>query len=367
MRIRSSLRKKSIYALSLYLCFFIATIGSVAYLVVEPPVRSNIERNLDLRTELLASQIKSPFNRAVGVLNSLVGVAQSQQKGANQPHILGKIIASSDQVVASGGVWPEPQQIDGSLRYVSLFFNKGEDGRIEQIHSYNNPESSGYHTESWYLSVVNLPENSVAWSNVYTDPYTQVQMITASQPYFIDGEFAGVATVDISLETLFDFVKGHTDKYQLGVSISDPGGKLLLEHAFHLTRDRYISEIEVADIGWRVRVINSQLTVSDEVFGQVMSVEAGILPFLLICVLVGYYTLNRYVIKPIISIAKKVDVSKTGGIIDIHYDSEDEIKHLIETINEKTVYLEAEKVKAQASTNAKTAFWLRSPMKFVHR
>jgi len=90
MRIRSSLRKKSIYALSLYLCFFIATIGSVAYLVVEPPVRSNIERNLDLRTELLASQIKSPFNRAVGVLNSLVGVAQSQQKGANQPHILGK-------------------------------------------------------------------------------------------------------------------------------------------------------------------------------------------------------------------------------------------------------------------------------------
>ncbi|HFQ5021734.1 TPA: ATP-binding protein [Vibrio vulnificus] len=371
MRIRSSLRKKSIYALSLYLCFFIATIGSVAYLVVEPPVRSNIERNLDLRTELLASQIKSPFNRAVGVLNSLVGVAQSQQKGENQPQILGKIIASSDQVIASGGVWPEPQQIDGSLRYVSLFFNKGEDGHIEQIHSYNNPESSGYHTESWYLSVVNLPENSVAWSNVYTDPYTQVQMITASQPYFIDGEFAGVATVDISLETLFDFVRGHTEKYQLGVSISDPGGKLLLEHAFHLTRDRYISEIEVADIGWRVRVINSQLTVSDEVFGQVMRVEAGILPFLLICVLVGYYTLNRYVIKPIISIAKKVDVSKTGGIIDIHYDSEDEIKHLIETINEKTVYLEAEKVKAQASTNAKTAFLatlsheIRTPMNGV--
>jgi hypothetical protein len=38
MEIRSSLRKKSILALTLYLCFFIATIGSVAYLVVEAVV-----------------------------------------------------------------------------------------------------------------------------------------------------------------------------------------------------------------------------------------------------------------------------------------------------------------------------------------
>lgn len=44
------LEKKSILALTLYLCFFIATIGSVVYLVVEPPVRDKLERNLDLRT-----------------------------------------------------------------------------------------------------------------------------------------------------------------------------------------------------------------------------------------------------------------------------------------------------------------------------
>ncbi|MCF8778148.1 ATP-binding protein [Vibrio sp. IRLE0018] len=371
MKIRSSLRKKSIYALSLYLCFFIATLGSITYWVVEPPVRDSVQKNLDLRAELLASQIKSPFNRSIGVLNSLVGIAQSQSNETLQPQLIARVLSTSDAVIASGGVWPHPEQKDGKLRYTSLFFNKGENGEVERIHSYNNPESIGYHKESWYRSVSHLTANSIVWSNVYTDAYTQVQMITASQPYFIDGEFAGVATVDISLESLFELLKNYTEEYQLGVSISDSADRLLLEHAYTLQRGRYISEINISEINWELRVLNAKLLVSDEVFQQVMRVEAGILPFLLICVLAGYYLLNRYVITPIVAIAKKIDVSKTGGIIDIHYESEDEIKHLIETINEKTIYLEAEKVKAQASTNAKTAFLatlsheIRTPMNGV--
>lgn len=371
MKIRSSLRKKSIYALSVYLCFFIATIGIVTDLVVEPTVRYHIEKNLDLRAELLASQIKSPFNRSIGVLNSLVGIAQSQPAESLQPKLLAELLASSDAVIASGGIWPHPQQQEGKVHYTSFFFNKRENGDVERIHSYNNPESIGYHNESWYRSARHLTENSIVWSNVYTDAYTQVQMITASQPYFIEGEFAGVATVDLSLQSLFELLKRDTDQYQLGVSISDSAGRLLLEHAYMLQRGRYISELQISEINWELRVINAKQLVADEVFAQVMQVETGILPFLLICVLAGYYLLNRYLITPIIAIAKKVDVSKTGGIIDIHYESEDEIKHLIETINEKTIYLEAEKVKAQASTNAKTAFLatlsheIRTPMNGV--
>ncbi|NMV27693.1 HAMP domain-containing protein, partial [Vibrio parahaemolyticus] len=104
------------------------------------------------------------------------------------------------------------------------------------------------------------------------------------------------------------------------------------------------------------------------VFEQVMSVEGRIIPFLLLCVLVGYYLLNRYIVEPIVRIAAKIDDSKTGGIIDIDYDSDDEIGQLIEKFNEKTIYLEQERIKAQASTNAKTAFLatlsheIRTPM-----
>ncbi|MDF5351365.1 histidine kinase dimerization/phospho-acceptor domain-containing protein, partial [Vibrio parahaemolyticus] len=125
------------------------------------------------------------------------------------------------------------------------------------------------------------------------------------------------------------------------------------------------------EFDWRMEVVNAKAKVADQVFEQVMSVEGRIIPFLLLCVLVGYYLLNRYIVEPIVRIAAKIDDSKTGGIIDIDYDSDDEIGQLIEKFNEKTIYLEQERIKAQASTNAKTAFLatlsheIRTPMNGV--
>ncbi len=124
MEIRSSLRKKSILALTLYLCFFIATIGSVVYLVVEPPVRDKLERNLDLRTQLLASQIKEPLITSTGVLNSLVGLAQSSNQSNSLKSTIPQILRLSDEIIVSGGLWPKPELKEERWRFTSLFFNK---------------------------------------------------------------------------------------------------------------------------------------------------------------------------------------------------------------------------------------------------
>ncbi|ELV8626160.1 ATP-binding protein [Vibrio cidicii] len=371
MEIRSSLRNKSILALSLYLCFFLAIIGSVTYFVVEPLVRSKIEQNLDLRTELLAAHIEEPLNSSLGLLDSLVGFAQGNPPQAQLSRGVANLIAASSKIIASGGLWPEPELNQAKPVYRSLFFNKTKQGEVRQVHLYNNPESQGYHLQPWYQSVANQPSGQLSWSQVYIDPYTQVQMITASKPYYLDGQFAGVAAVDLSLQALFDFIRKHTEIYQLGVTISALNGGLITEHNYSLVRGRYVSQIELSDFHWQMKVVNARQRISDEVFDKVLRVEWGILPFLLICVLAGYYLLNRYLIAPIITIAQSVDNSKTGGIVDIDYQSDDEIKHLIDAFNEKTVYLEAEKVKAQASTNAKTAFLatlsheIRTPMNGV--
>ena len=177
--------------------------------------------------------------------------------------------------------------------------------------------------------MANKPAGYVSWSGVYIDTFTQVQMITASAPYYKEGVFAGVATVDLSLEALFQFIREHTNQYSLGVVIRDADGQVVIEHNFHLTKDIYISQLEFGAFQWQMDVVNAEVQVAEQVFDQVMSVERGIIPFLLICVLVGYYLLNRYIVEPIVRIAQKVDDSKTGGIIDITYDSEDEIGHLI--------------------------------------
>ena len=103
-------------------------------------------------------------------------------------------------------------------------------------------------------------------------------------------------------------------------------------------------------------------------YDLVSKVEAVIVPIMLACVMLGYFLINRFLISPIVVIARNLDESKEGGAIEIDYNSQDEIKYLIDSLNEKTVYLEEEKVKAQASTKAKSAFLatlsheIRTPM-----
>ncbi|PFG55863.1 signal transduction histidine kinase [Vibrio sp. ES.051] len=371
MEIRSSLRKKSILALTLYLCFFIATIGSMVYLVVEPPVRQKLEQNLELRTQLLASEIKEPLLKSTGVLSSLVGLAQSAETMMSTRSGVAHILQLSDEMIVSGGLWPKPELIAERWQYSSLFFNKNSDGSIDQIYSYNNPESGGYDNEPWYRVAAEAPKRTVSWSAVYIDTFTQIQMITASTPYYQNGKFAGVATVDLSLDALFKFIREHINQHSLGIVVRDANSNVIIEHNFQLTKQMYVNELDFGEFNWHLEVVNAKTNVADQAFEQVMSVERGVIPFLLLCVLAGYYLLNRYIVDPIVCIAAKVDDSKTGGIIDIDYHSEDEIGQLIHKFNEKTIYLEQERVKAQASTNAKTAFLatlsheIRTPMNGV--
>ncbi len=371
MDVRSSLKRKSIVALGVYLCFFIATIGSVTYLTVEPPVREKLQQNLDLRTQLLSAQIEEPINSSVGVLHSITAITTNESDFAKLDLLLPAVFSASDNVVVSGGIWPEPYSVDEQERFSSLFYNKNSRGGIDRVLSWNNPQLSGYNNEPWYTSVANKPMETVAWSEVYIDPYTHVQMITASTPYYIDGVFTGVATVDISLQELVKFVQEHAEEYSLGVLLRDSNDLVVVEHDFKIVEDIYISRFEFGEFKWQVEVVNADRLVAEEVYDQVMSVEAGIVPFLLIYVMFGYYLLNRHLIKPITIIAKKVDDSHLGGIIDMPYRSQDEIRHLIDSFNQKTIHLDQERVKAQASTKAKTAFLatlsheIRTPMNGV--
>ena len=68
MDIRSSLKKKSIFALAIYLAMAVSLIGTVSYLVVEPPTRMQLEKNLDARTELISTEIREPINGSLGIL-----------------------------------------------------------------------------------------------------------------------------------------------------------------------------------------------------------------------------------------------------------------------------------------------------------
>ncbi|WP_162046693.1 hybrid sensor histidine kinase/response regulator [Vibrio taketomensis] len=371
MTARSSLKRKSIVALALYLALVVATIGAVSYFAVEPPIRAQLMRNLDSRSQIIASEIETSFQSSLGVLSSLVGIARTGQSSELQAQIVQNIFHSFDGVTVSGGLWPNPNLTNGQVSYDSLFVNRTSEGEVERIYSWNNATLGGYDGEQWYSDAQIEPLGSVVWSPVYIDPFTHVQMITASSPYYVNGEFAGVATVDLSLTRLLDAIKAHAEQYGLGIIIRDANHQVVLNHNVQLVEGIYISHQTFGDFGWTLDVVNANQRVADQTYDLVSKVEMGIMPVMLVCVLIGYVVINRTLIDPIVRIARDVDDSKQGGVIDIDYRQDDEIKHLIDVFNEKTRYLEREKQNAQASTQAKSAFLatisheVRTPMNGV--
>lgn len=105
MAIKSSLKKKSIIALGLYLCFFIATVGSITYVVVEYPIKSKLERNLDLRTELLATSLDESLNGSLGLLHSIATIGEATGEYEELKTLLPTMIAQSTNMIVSGGIY----------------------------------------------------------------------------------------------------------------------------------------------------------------------------------------------------------------------------------------------------------------------
>ena len=110
--------------------------------------------------------------------------------------------AESDQLIAGGGVWPEPYELDPLVERKSLFWGRNLQGMLEFYNSYNNSESKGYHNEEWYVPVRFLPRKGVYWSRSYIDPYSKEPMTTCSVPIYQEDHFWGVATIDIKLSAI---------------------------------------------------------------------------------------------------------------------------------------------------------------------
>ncbi len=273
-----SLKKKSIIALGCYVFVLITIIASITYYVVQQPIRQNLENNLNLRTQLLSREIIDPLERSLEALHGLVGVAVSDYPIDITETVLFSVFKESNAIIISGGIWPEPHTLISSKALASLFFSRDEEGNVEFINDYNDPTSAPYQQEPWYTSVAHDNSyNKISWSAVYTDPFTKQKMITASQPYFKHEQFVGVATIDISLKGLIDVIESNAEEHQLGIRIYNDS-IMLADYKFNDQEDMYVVKNAMADFNLQLEVVNSQRTVADEVYAQIVKIELGIIP-----------------------------------------------------------------------------------------
>ena len=154
--------------------------------------------------------------RVVSDLNALILQAQNQTRvmadlaqvvepdTQSYQNLYSHIIVPPDMrdVVAGGGIWPEPFAFDPKVERHSFFWGMQSNGTLKFYDDYNNPQGPGYHQEHWYIPGRYYPPATAIWSRSYTDPYSLQPMVTCTVPIYKDNTFNGVATIDLKLDGL---------------------------------------------------------------------------------------------------------------------------------------------------------------------
>ncbi|MFT5760601.1 MAG: signal transduction histidine kinase/BarA-like signal transduction histidine kinase [Alteromonadaceae bacterium] len=114
--------------------------------------------------------------------------------------------AGMKNLIAGGGIWPEPSAFKENVERHSFFWGRNQQGVLQFYDEYNNPDGKGYHHEEWYVPARYMKKGQVYWSRSYMDPYSHEPMVTCMVPMWDELGFHGVATIDLKLAGLSEFM-----------------------------------------------------------------------------------------------------------------------------------------------------------------
>lgn len=210
--------KKFYTGLTFRMCFglglFLLAVLAVNYFVIENRGRHVIVQQSDKLNDELGRTITLSLREKLSAAESLgrslarlaeVTDAQSDEYMRIVPELLNQ--NGMENMIAGGGIWPEPFVFDPNKERASFFWARNAEGILEFLDDYNKAEGRGYHREEWYVPVRFLDPKKVYWSKSYRDPHSMESMVTCSVPIIKNGKFKGVATVDLKLAGLSDFMQ----------------------------------------------------------------------------------------------------------------------------------------------------------------
>lgn len=193
---------------------FLILVGSNLWLIWVKGLPLLIQQSKDLNTQIgenIVAELNQQFKQAEALTKDLANLSESLPKESNiihrvVPHLLD--MESMRNVIAGGGIWPEPFQFDPARERSSFFWGRNTDTQLKFYNNYNDPDGPGYHSEEWYVPATMLPDGEAYWSKSYTDPYSLQPMVTCSVPIYEphSTKISGVATVDLKLEGVNNLV-----------------------------------------------------------------------------------------------------------------------------------------------------------------
>nr|WP_086938118.1 cache domain-containing protein [Thaumasiovibrio occultus] len=185
--------------------------------------------------QYLMAEAESTANAVSGFVSNIEGVtavlaaAAETKDPAELPQLMELLFSneSTKDLIAGGGIWPEPYQGVNRTYLDSLFYAKNESGQLVQYHEYNRMMHRPYFNEEWYVPNQWSKAGDVYWSRSYTDPYTHEPMVTSSMPYFDGDKLAGVVTIDVRLAGLQDHLTSKGSEVGGYLTLLDRAGRFL--------------------------------------------------------------------------------------------------------------------------------------------
>lgn len=155
--------------------------------------------------QIVIAKLQEMTSQVENLVNAIASIAKlyrydHEQLSKTIPTLLA--LENQKDVISGGGIWPEPSAFNQQKFRNSLFWSRNIHDELIKIDTYNDDAFPSYHTEAWYRPTRYFPSGKTFWSKSYIDPSTQEPMITASGAVWMDHQFIGAATADISLEKL---------------------------------------------------------------------------------------------------------------------------------------------------------------------
>ena len=205
------------FRMSFGLLVFLMVVLSVNFFIAENRAREVIVQQTDKLNDEIGKTITLSLREKLSIAESLGRTiakltAVMDKDPLEYQRIFPQIYNQQgmENMIAGGGIWPEPFAFDSAKERASFFWARNADGKLEFLDDYNEPQGRGYHREEWYVPVRYLDKNQVYWSRSYQDPHSMESMVTCSVPIWVNDEFKGVVTVDLRLGGLSEFMQAQT-------------------------------------------------------------------------------------------------------------------------------------------------------------